>query len=176
MKTILSYLLMVIGIGQALAEPPELNLAKDRDAVLTAARKIIESDPFMTLVTVDAQGQPRTRTVEHSPPDAEMVVYVSTIPSTRKLDQIQNNPKETLYFDGPDDKTYVSIMGHATVHTDIDTIIKNEWREEAAREKFWPDFPDNYVLIRIQPKWLEVVAPDIDSRESDWRPQAVIFD
>jgi general stress protein 26 len=159
----------------AWADPAELYVAPDRDAVLAAARQIIESDPFMTLVTVDEDGQPRTRTVEHSPPDAHMVIYISTIPDTRKVDQIRTNPKVTLYFDGPGDTTYVSIMGTATIHTDPATVMKHAWRTESARAVFWPDFPEDYVLIRVEPTWLEVVTPELESRQADWRPQAVTF-
>lgn len=176
MRPFLIVFLCWLGTSQVFAEPNELNLAEDRAAVLAAAKSIIESDPFMTLVTVDENGQPRTRTVEHSPPSTDMVIYISTIPNTRKLDQIRANSKVTLYFDGPDDTTYVSIMGRATIHTDAETILKHAWRTESARARFWPEFPEGYVLIRVEPSWLEVVSPGIDSRESDWRPQAIFFE
>ena len=71
--------------------------------------------------------------------------------------------------------TYVSIMGTATIHTDPATVTKHAWRKESARAFFWPDFPEDYVLIRVEPKWLEVVTPELKGREADWRPQAVTF-
>jgi general stress protein 26 len=177
MKTHFAAILLAIAwISQAYAEAGQLNIATDRDAVLAVARQIIESDPFMTLVTVDEHGQPRTRTMEHSPPNDTMVIYLSTIPGTRKLAQIRANPNVTLYFDGPGDVTYLSIMGTATIHTDPETATKHAWRNEAARAKFWPSFPNNYVLIKVEPRWLEVVAPQVQSNDDDWRPQAVVFE
>lgn len=150
-------------------------MAEDRDAALAAAREVISQDPFMTFISVDEKGQPRARTLQHSPPDDNMVMYFSTIPGTRKIDQILTHPKVTLHFDGPGDTSYVSIMGTATVHTDAESAIKHDWRDEDGLKRFWPDFPENYVLIKVEPEWLEVVHPDIDSRDSDWRPQAVTF-
>ncbi len=179
LKTILkiaAYLTFGLGTLIEAAFAGELHLASDRDAVLKAAREIIAEDTFMTLITVDGNGQPRARTVEHSQPDEGMVIWIATIPTTRKLDQIRAHPKVTLYFDGAGDTSYVSVMGQATIHTDVETINKVTWREPEARARFWPDFPKNYVLIRVEPKWLEVVHPGIASRETDWRPQAVVFE
>lgn len=156
--------------------PPNMNLAEDRARVLEMARKMIQADPYMTLVTVDEHGQPHARIMEHSPPDENMVIYFSTIPGTRKLEQIRQNPKVTLFFNGPGDFSYLSVIGLATIHTDISTIKEHAWREPAARAQFWPDYPDNFVLVRLQPRWLELVAPQLESRETDWRPQAVVFE
>ena len=166
----LIFLLLLPAMSQA-----ELYLAENEAAVLAAAREIISQDTFMTFITVDESGQPRARTLQHSPPDENMVMYFSTIPGTRKTEQIESNPKVTLHFDGPGDTSYVSIMGHATVHSDVETILKHDWRDDAGRDRFWPDFPEGYVLIRVTPEWLEVVHPDIKSRDKDWRPQAVRF-
>jgi general stress protein 26 len=174
--TVAVILLTSVCGNQAFPENGELNIAEDRESVLATARQMVQSDPFMTLVTVDEHGQPHARTMEHSPPDDNMVIYFSTIPGTRKLDQIQANPKVTLYFDGPGDVTYLSIIGKASVYTDPDTVRKHAWRSDDARARFWPNFPENYVLIKVEPRWLEVVAPDLQSREADWRPQAVVFD
>ena len=157
-------------------ERDELHLAEDRAATLKIAREIIAGDPFMTLVTVDQNGQPRARTVEHSVPDENMVIWISTIPGTRKLEQIKANPKVTLTFDNESETSYVTLMGKATIHTDLETIQKKAWRSDQQRALFWPDFPENYVLIKVEPKWIEVVAPSISSDEENWRPQAVTFD
>ena len=85
------------------------------------------------------------------------------------------NPRVTLYFDNPDETAYVTIMGTATIHSDIDTVLASDWRSAEARARFWPDFPAGYVLLRIKPTWLEVVAPGIRANDKDWRPQAVSF-
>jgi general stress protein 26 len=174
-RTRIGFFLLLL-FNNAMAVDSALYIAPDRELLLSSAREIIASDPFMTLITVDEAGRARARTVEHSPPDEDMTIWISTIPSTRKLDQIQQNPKVTLYFDGPGDTSYVTIMGVASIHSDRDTAMSKTWRDPTARARFWPDFPKNYVLIRVKPSWIEVVADGIDSREKDWRPQAVLFE
>lgn len=157
----------------------ELNIAEDREQVLAVAKRIIEDDAFMTFVSVDENGQPRARTVEHKKVVGDdFVVWFATIPGTRKLDQIRANSKVTLYFDGPAEFEYVTIMGRASIHIDRETVESVTWRDKEERDRFWPEFPNDYVLVRIAPRWLEVVSvgEGIDSRDSDWRPQAVVFE
>lgn len=170
MRSLLILIFILPGIASAETYP-----APDRDAALAAARAVIASDPFMTLITTDAAGQPRARTIQYHGPDENFVFLAATIPGTRKLAQIASNPLVTLFFDNPAETAYVTIMGTATVHSDSETVLASDWRNAQDRERFWPDFPDGYVLIRIQPSWLEVVAPGISARDNDWRPQAVSF-
>ncbi len=158
------------------AQPEGLYLAPDRAAALQAAVAIINNDPFANLVTLDTSGQPRIRTMEHSPADANMVIYLATIPGTRKLAQIRAHPKVTLLFDNPNETAYVSIMGTASIHTDPATVQQHAWQSPEALKPFWPNFPRDYVLIRVEPQWLEVISPSIMARDSDWRPQAILFE
>jgi general stress protein 26 len=171
---ILSSCIILFSFGST-AKAEEKLLAGDRDGALAAASTVIASDPYMTLITSDTAGQARARTIQFHGPDENFNFYVSTIPGTRKLQQIKDNPKVTLYFDNPEETAYVTVMGTATIHTDRETIVQHDWRTADSRARFWPDFPEGYVLIRIKPGWLEVVAPGIRARDSDWRPQAVVF-
>ena len=171
----LSLLLLSLCAACAQASTEDLNIAADRNAAIAAARAIISQDPFVNLVTVDRNGQPRVRTMEHSGADDNMVIYLATIPTTRKLNQIKANPQVTLLFDNPGETAFVTLMGTATVHTDPHTVRQHAWQSDASLAQFYPNFPQDYVLIAVKPRWLEVLSPTIQARDADWRPQAVVF-
>lgn len=160
----------------------ELNLASDPRAVLDSARALMRSDSNMALVTVDRAGQPRIRTVraflddpDPERPERGMTVWVMTRLSTRKIEQIRHHPEVTLYFNNDDRVSYATLMGIATVHTDPDHPgAKRHYDEEYARF-FWPDFPRDFVMIEVQPTWLEYMGPGLWNDRETWRPQAVVF-
>jgi general stress protein 26 len=160
---------------RAEAQYAELHLAADEEAALAAARAIIAADPIAAMITVDADGQPRVRSVNASVPEADMTIWIATRPDTRKVAQIRENANVTLYFNVDATASYASIMGTATIHTDSATLAtKNFFAEEELRA-FWPDYPENFVLIRVQPSWLEVTGHGIGAHPESWRPQAVVF-
>ena len=77
----------------------ELRLASDEAAVLEAARALMVADRVVALVTVDAPGQPRVRSVrallepvKPDEPRSGFTVWVMTRFATRKVDQIRANP------------------------------------------------------------------------------------
>jgi len=147
--------------------------AQERDDKLDVARQVIEKVRYGALVTVDADGQPRARTVDPFPPTDDMHVWIATLPTTRKLQQIKRSPQVTLYYADPEGGSYVTIMGTAVVHEDLET--KKRWKHPDV-DAFWPDYPDGYALIEVRPSWLELVAPDVAPDGVTWRPQAVQFE
>lgn len=64
--------------------------------------------------------------------------------STRKVEQLRRNPKGTLFFD---DDGYASF--------------------------FWPRFPHDFVMLEIQPHWIEFMGPGIPNHAKHWRPQGL---
>lgn len=165
-----------------------LNLAADPERVLEAARRLMESDENMALVTVDDSGQPRIRTVKAflsdvDPADARasMTVWVMTRDSTRKVEQIRNHPQVSLYFNDDARVSYLTVMGTASVHTDpqhpkIRAMLARPALEGYA-DYFWPDFPKGFVMLEIQPDWIEFMDQDrLKPHRDTWRPQAVVFD
>jgi general stress protein 26 len=166
--------LAVASIADAMQQ--DLYRSEGEDEILGAARTIIHKDPQAALVTLDAQGQPRVRTVDVRPPDDDMVIWVATRPDTRKVAQIRGNPKVTLYFEIDEESSYATVMGTATLHDDLATKEAKKWRQPKRRELLWPDYPTDYLLIRIEPRWIEVLGEGIDPHPETWRPQAVVFD
>jgi general stress protein 26 len=167
----------------------ELNRASDEAAVLAAARALMLADSNAALITVDPQGQPRARTVftlleRPDPLDRArgVTAWIMTRAGSRKLDQIRRNPNVTLYYSDDANVSYASIMGNATIHTDPSHVTARElymaWLpEEGDRRYFWPDFPADFVMIEVRPRWLEYMGQrDHRPDSATWRPQAVVFE
>jgi general stress protein 26 len=156
-------------------DPPEV--------ILQAARALMEEDRNVALVTVDSRGQPRVRTVrtflnDFDPLDPRkgMTVWIMTRDSTRKVGQINENSNVTLYFNNDARESYVSIMGAGTVHTDPNApAVQPFLALEGFRQFFWPEFPKGFVMIEVQPRWVEYIGAGVPNHQVNWRPQAVTF-
>lgn len=158
------------------AADSELYRVDDESILLSAARAIIADDPDCALVTIDRNGQPRVRTVTASSPEDDMTIWIATRPGTRKVHQIQQNEKVALYFNDDAKLSYVSVMGRATLHDDSATKEAKTFYDKARLETFFPDYPDNYVLIKVEPIWIEVLGHGVLDHPETWRPQAVVLE
>ena len=164
------------------APAAELNLAADPRALLDSARALMVADTNVALVSVDEAGQPRVRTVrafldpvDPARPASGATVWVMTRLSTRKVAQVRANPQVTLYFNEDGATRYVSIMGKAVVHTDPEHPGAKRHYDAEYAAYFWPEFPRDFVMLEIQPRWLEYMSPGMRPARGSWRPQAVVF-
>lgn len=152
----------------------------DEAKILAAAREIIAEDWVGTFITVDENGVPRARSVGVSDPDPDLTIWISTRRGSRKLDQVRQHPQATLHFakDSLNENFkgayYASFMGEARVHIDDSEMLAHV-PEEAIRKENWPNYPNDYAVIRFKPKWLEVYGHGIKGRPDTWQPQAVIL-
>jgi general stress protein 26 len=151
-------------------------------AILSAARALMIADSNVAVVTVDSTGQPRVRTTKAfvSPADSTdpakgVTVWIMTRLTTRKVDQMRRHPQVTLYFNSDDRIEYATIMGTATIHRDPNHPQAKAFYEDGYKEFFWPDFPNDFVMIEVKPLWLEYLGPMIAAHSSTWRPQAVVL-
>ena len=62
-----------------------------------AARTVMALDRTPTLVTLDAEGRPRARTIQVSAPDESFVLWIATKPNTRKVEQLRGDARVTLH-------------------------------------------------------------------------------
>jgi general stress protein 26 len=128
--------------------------AVNRDTILIAAREIIKGTTYCGLVTVDSTGQPQIRTMNPFPVNDELIIWFATSRSSRKVREIKGNPKVCVYYaDHNTAKGYVNITGTAEVLDYKELLIK-------MKRDYWetiPNWQNNFVLIKIVPKTIEVI-------------------
>lgn len=133
-----------------------------------AAWEIVTSEALVTLITVDAKGQPQARLVESLPPDSgRMDVWIGTNRNSAKVREIENNDRATLVYRIPDGSGYVTLRGRATI---VDDPVEKERRWRPHWEAFYPDREAMYVLIHFVPEDGEVVSygAGIEGDEGTW--------
>lgn len=81
----------------------------------------------------------------------------------------------TLYFDDDAQVSYLSIMGSATVHTDPNHERARQIYDDGYAAFFWPQFPDDFVMIEVRPQWVEFMGPTVPNHPEHWRPQSMDF-
>lgn len=133
---------------EAPAGPPS------REKLESAARELIGTQKFCALVTVDPSGQPHIRTMNPFPPEEDMSVWMATNDRSRKVSEIKQNPRVTLYYGNHFEAVgYVALSGKAELVADRAEILKR-------KRDYWDSaFPglQHLVLIKVVPDRLEVV-------------------
>ena len=83
--------------------------------LINAAKEIMQSAKTCALITVDDEGRPRVRTMDPFSPEENLTVWFGTNASSRKVDQIKNDNRVTLYYLDKDNTGYVMIHGIASI-------------------------------------------------------------
>jgi general stress protein 26 len=142
-----------------------------RAAILAAARTIIAKARYATFITLDERGAPQSRIVDPFPPEDELTVWVATNARSRKVGQISRDRRVTLTYFDRDAQHYVTVLGAASLVRDLSARAAR-WKEEWSA--FYPNGyrGDDYLLIRIDPTAIEVVAPELgmNNDATTWRP------
>src|SRR5210317_708933 len=73
----------------------------ERDTLIRAAREIIQSAKYCALITLDTSGHPQVRTMDPFLPKDDMVVWLGTNINSRKIKEIRNDSRVTLYYEAP---------------------------------------------------------------------------
>lgn len=151
--------------------------AKDSSKVelMTAAREIMAAAGTCALITLDKEGRSRVRVMDPFIPESDFTVWFGTNPKSRKVDQIKKNPKVTLYYLDSDASGYVMIHGIAQL---VDGKKEKEKYWKDAWEAFYPNKPEDYLLIKVSPEWMEVISVTrgINGDPTTWQPPVVLFD
>ena len=142
--------------------------------LLSVAKDIMISAKTCALITLDSEGRPRVRVMDPFIPENDFTVWFGTNPKTRKVEQIKNNPKVTLYYLEPNGSGYVMLHGLATL---VNDQAEKDKRWKAEWEAFYPNKQDDYLLIKISPQWLEVISYShgILGDPDTWEPPKVLF-
>jgi general stress protein 26 len=124
------------------------------ETLISAAREIMEASRYAALVTLTESGTPRARMMDPFPPDSQFVVWMGTNRASRKVEDLQRNPRVLVYYDDPSGAGYVSIEGTARL-VDDPAEKDRRWKEEWS--PFYPDRDATYLLIAITPARMEVL-------------------
>jgi general stress protein 26 len=125
-----------------------------KDTLIKAGREIMKASPYCALVTVDSNGQPQVRTMNPFPLGDEIVIWIVTSRKSRKVSEIKNNPKVSVYYADHDHaKGYVNITGKAVIIDDKELLKK-------MKRDYWENIPyweNIFVLIKIIPLKMDVI-------------------
>lgn len=166
--------LVSIAVATEIGARAQPAATQSRTTVVAAARAIMAKARYATFTTLDERGAPLSRIVDPFPPEGELTVWIGTNSRTRKVEQIARDGRVTLTYFDRDAQHYVTVVGTAAVVRDLPSREKR-WKPEW--KSFYPNGPrgDDYVLIRVDPIQLEVVAPSIGITNDPvtWRPVTV---
>ena len=124
------------------------------DTLAFAARSIINSTKYCALITVDSVGEVHARMMEVFPLEDDFTIWFGTNAKSRKVGEIQNNPKVTVYYANPDGSGYVTVFGIAQLIDDANEksrLWKKEW------VNYFTDKKD-FVLIKLIPQKMEIIS------------------
>ena len=155
--------------GQTVEQKDPLN-----QKILDAAKEIMSSVSTCALITIDSEGRARARAMEFIGPESDFTVWFGTNPNSRKVGQILNDPRVSIYFTNADDSGYVMYYGLAEL-VDDKQIKLSKWKPEW--EAFYPDQDESFLLIRVIPEWIEVVSykHGLVGDSITWEPPMVRF-
>jgi len=123
---------------------------------------------------LDENGQPRVRAMDPFPPDDNMEVWFGTNPHSRKVAQIRNDPRVSLYYFDKDGSSYVIIYGKAKL-IDDPQLKREKWKTEW--EDFYPNRDKGYLLIQVIPETMELLSTRHNKfgDPKTWKPPVVNF-
>ncbi len=125
-----------------------------RDELVAAARKVMTSQTYCALITLDASGRPSVRTMNPFPPEDGLTVWFATNDRSRKVAEMRADPRVTLYYaDHAKASGYVSLSGRAVLVDDKAEILK---RKRAYWDTSFPGLK-NLVLVKVVPEKLDVL-------------------
>jgi general stress protein 26 len=152
----------------------EPNNSKEEQLII-AAREIMKEAGTCVLITLDAESNPMARIMDPFPPESDFTVWFGTKAQSRKVNQIKNNSTVTLYYQDSDASGYVVIHGTAQI---VDDQKEKEKRWKDAWEAFYPNNKEGYLLIKVSPKWMEILSypRGIVGDSITWQTPVVTFD
>ena len=142
--------------------------------ILDAAREIMTSTATCALISLDARGRPRVRAMDPFKPENDFTVWFGTNSNSRKVQQIKNDPRVTLYYLANGHSGYVMIYGLAELVNNSEEKAKR-WKDEW--NAFYQNQRENYLLIKVTPEWMEVVSYShgIVGDTVTWQPPIINF-
>ena len=127
------------------------------------------------LITLDDESRSVVRAMDPFLPERDFTVWFGTNPKSRKVDQIKKDARVTLYYLGSNSSGYVMIHGIAEI---VNNQNEKEKRWKAEWEAFYPNKPEDFILIKVSPEWMEVISygHGVIGDPLTWETPRVIFD
>ncbi len=146
----------------------------DTVAVLAAAREVMDSARYATMVTLGPTGHPQARIVDPFPPEPDFTIYAATNARTRKAAELAADPRITLLYFDRVGGSYVTVVGRAELVRDSASRVRY-WKEEWAAFYRDRNLGEDYLLIRVRPLRLEISSERHGIRNDavTWRPVLV---
>jgi len=150
------------------------NTSHSKTVLLKAAKEIMTSTGTCALITQDKNGVSRVRMMDPFLPEKDLTVWFGTNPKSRKVAQIKNNNKVTIYYRDKDNSGYAMIYGKAELVNDQKS--KNKYWKDTWKS-FYPNKKESYLLIKVTPIRMEIVSPprNIIGSAETWEPPTLIF-
>jgi len=146
-----------------------------KDFLMQEAKEIILSAGNCTLITLDNEGVPRARIMDPFSPEEDFVVWFGTNSKSRKVDQIKNDTRVSLFYFDSNTTDYVLIHGKAQL---VNDPFEKDKRWKAKWNDFYPNRTEGYLLIKVSPIWMEILSNSrgIFGDSLTWEPPSLIFD
>ena len=150
----------------------QIQQTEQREKLLQVSKEIMNSANTCALITLDDEGRPRVRAMSPFPPEEDFTVWFGTNTNSRKVAQIKNDSRVTLYYLDNDESGYVMMYGRAEL---VNENAEKEKRWKREWEAFYPENRENYLLIKVVPEWLEVSSAPrgIIGNTVTWQPPKV---
>jgi len=127
----------------------------DREALLKLARRLADELTFCVAVTVGEEGEANARVVQPMRIAEDWTVNVITNRRCRKVREIERTGRMTLLYQHDADKSYVSLVGRASVVEDVE-LKRAIWTP--AYDRWNPGGPEDpaTVFARLAPERIEL--------------------
>jgi general stress protein 26 len=148
-----------------------LQLPPTSAQIRSAAFDVMQAARYCTLITLGEDGRPQARIVDPLIVESEGAIWIATNPLTRKVKEIEKDPRVTLLFFNAAAGEYVTVLARAVVVTDAARKAahwKPEWAPFYKAQTSGPDF----MLFELRPSRLEVSSPrhKLANDPQTWRP------
>lgn len=169
-RTVIAFVVAAMAGGASVAQEPSRQATASDPLVV--AREIMLAARYCTLVTVGEAGRPQARSMDPFAPEADLTVWLATNPKSRKVGQIQRDPRVALHYLDPKSEDTVTLYGLARLVSDSGEKA-NRWKEEW--KEFYPDRDAGYVLIVVTPERLEILSParGFPNDPVTWSPRVI---
>jgi len=120
------------------------------DELKKTVREFAATYAYSNLITIDAQGFPKSRMMENIALEDDLVFYFATFASSDKVAEIRAQPRVNVFLYRPEDHSSISASGTAEVVMD-DEVRCAKWKEHWSG--FWKQgcSDPSYALIRVVP-------------------------